>query len=352
MNQATLSRERLEELLKGFPKSRIAVVGDFFLDKYLEVNPAWDEPSLETGKVAHQVAAIRVSPGAAGTVVSNLQALGAGELHAIGFTGDDGEGYELRRALERLGCTTNHLPTMPGRFTPTYLKPRDMTLSGLEGEHSRYDTKNRTPTPKAIEERTLASLGALLPRVDALVILDQVEQENCGVITKTVRESLSQLAPKHPRVVFWADSRRRIRQFQNVMIKPNQFEALGLDSPKEGDSIPLEVLLPHAAEIRGQTKAPLYITRGSQGVLVYDGDATLIPGIKITAPIDPTGAGDSFTAGSVLALCAGASLSEAAIIGTLVASLTVLQLSTTGTAKPEQLPPRLDEWLAQAQTLE
>ena len=66
MTQAALSRDRLLELLAKFPQSRIAVVGDFFLDKYLEVNPAWAEPSLETGKVAHQVAAIRTSPGAAG----------------------------------------------------------------------------------------------------------------------------------------------------------------------------------------------------------------------------------------------------------------------------------------------
>jgi len=29
--------ERLSELIARFPKSRIAVVGDFFLDKYLDV---------------------------------------------------------------------------------------------------------------------------------------------------------------------------------------------------------------------------------------------------------------------------------------------------------------------------
>lgn len=165
MKTATLSRERLEELLARFSACRVAVVGDFFLDKYLEVDPALAEPSLETGKTAHQVAAIRVSPGAAGTVVSNLAALGAGELHAIGFTGDDGEGYELRRSLEQLCCATNHLPTMPQRFTPTYLKPRDTTRPGLEGEHSRYDTKNRTPTPPVIEERVISSLESLLPNL-------------------------------------------------------------------------------------------------------------------------------------------------------------------------------------------
>lgn len=96
MRDALLSVGRLEDIVSRFASSRIAVLGDFFLDKYLEVDPSLEEPSVETGKPAHQVAAIRCYPGAAGTVVSNLSALQTGELHAIGFTGDDGEAYELR----------------------------------------------------------------------------------------------------------------------------------------------------------------------------------------------------------------------------------------------------------------
>ena len=65
--------------------------------------------SLETGKVVHQVVDIRHSPGAAGTVVRNLAALGTGTLHAIGLTGDDGESYELRNDLAALRCRTEHL---------------------------------------------------------------------------------------------------------------------------------------------------------------------------------------------------------------------------------------------------
>jgi len=49
----------------------------------------------------------------------------------------------------------------------------------------------------------------------------------------------------------------------------------------------------------------------------------------------------------VLALCAGASLPEAALVGCLVASITVQQLATTGTATPEQVLQRLDLWREQ-----
>jgi len=72
---AGFDRGRLDELLSRFRGLRVAVIGDFFLDKYLEVDPRLAEPSLETGKTAHQVVGTRHAPGAAGTVVNNLAAL-------------------------------------------------------------------------------------------------------------------------------------------------------------------------------------------------------------------------------------------------------------------------------------
>ena len=78
-----MSPRRLREIIDRFPRLRIAVVGDFFLDKYLDVDPALAEISLETGKTANQVVSKRHSPGAAGTVVCNVSALGVGALHAV-----------------------------------------------------------------------------------------------------------------------------------------------------------------------------------------------------------------------------------------------------------------------------
>ena len=179
----------------------------------------------------------------------------------MGLTGEDGEGFELRRALEQLGCTTNHLHASPERFTPTYLKPRDLTRPGLEGEHSRYDTKNRTPTPRDIQDSVRASLGSLLSSVDAVVVMDQVEMENCGVVTAEVRDAISQFARDNPQVVFWADSRRHIRQFRNVLIKPNQFEALKIVPANPDAAVPLEELVAQAQELRRQTAAPVFVTR-------------------------------------------------------------------------------------------
>ena len=100
-------------------------------------------------------------------------------------------------------------------------------------------------------------------------------------------------------------------------------------------------------DLRIQAAAPVCCTLGPRGMLVTDPELTLVPGVRLEGPIDPTGAGDSATAGAVLALAAGASLPEAALVGNLVASITVQQMATTGTAQPEQLMPRLDSWRAQ-----
>ena len=96
-------------------------------------------------------------------------------MHAVGFTGDDGESYELRKDLSTLGCNTEHLHYDPQRMTPTYLKPRDRSDPSLAGEHERYDAKNRRLTPEVVQKRILRSLDLLLPQLDAVIVADQVE---------------------------------------------------------------------------------------------------------------------------------------------------------------------------------
>ena len=342
-----MSPERLQKIINRFGHLRIAVIGDFFLDKYLDVDPSLAEISLETGKTANQVVSIRHSPGAAGTVVCNLSALGAGTMYAVGFTGDDGESYEMRKDFKELRCNTDHLHCDPRSMTPTYLKPRDTTNPTLSGEHERYDTKNRGTASKSLQRRIVRSLDSLLGEIDAVIALDQVEEEDCGVITRGVREVLAQRAARCPKIVFWADSRCRIRRFSNVIIKPNQFEAVGKENPAPDETVSLAELSEALGRLRSHTSAPICATRGTEGIVVSDPEMTIVPGVRVEGQTDPTGAGDSVTAGTVLALATGAELPEAALVGNLVASITVQQLATTGTARPDELPARLEMWRAQ-----
>jgi len=356
---AHFDRDRLAAILDSFASIRVAVMGDFFLDKYLDVDPGLAEISIETGKTAHQVVATRHSPGAAGTVVCNLAALGTRAIRTIGFTGDDGEGYELRMDLGALGCDTRGLLLDRLRRTPTYMKPRDRDRSGLEGEHSRYDLKNSLPTGSDLEARILAALEAALPDIDALIVLDQVEEPGLGVMTPAVVQALSARIAAYPRLIAYADSRRRIMDFRGLILKMNQFELAGIRDPQNGTFLGEEVItaaLPGVSRLAG---AAVFATAGERGVWAIAGSGVAatgvaatgesrpvhVPALRVSGPVDPTGAGDSFTAGSVLALAAGASLEEAALIGNLVASVTVRQLATTGTATPDELFAALDLWL-------
>ena len=61
-----MNHGRLNTILSAFPNRTVLVVGDFFLDKYLLIERALGETSLETGLEAHQVVEARCSPGAAG----------------------------------------------------------------------------------------------------------------------------------------------------------------------------------------------------------------------------------------------------------------------------------------------
>jgi sugar/nucleoside kinase (ribokinase family) len=63
----------------------------------------------------------------------------------------------------------------------------------------------------------------------------------------------------------------------------------------------------------------------------------------VSGPIDIVGAGDAASSGFLSALLAGASEVEAADVANLVASITVQQLGTTGTATPEQVLARRRE---------
>ena len=344
-----MTSQRLENLLSRFAGLSVLVVGDFFLDKYLVIDPDLDEPSLETGLCAHQVVDRRCMPGAAGTVTSNLRALGVGNLHALGVTGDDGEGYELRQGLAAMGVRLDGLIESPERFTPTYIKPMNRE-QGVERESNRIDLQNRTSTPGALEDRIIEYLRDMAPGMDGLVVLDQVGPRNTGVVTDRVREAICDLGRTHPEKVILADSRKRIGEFRHVIRKGNRSEIHRAASGRSDRSERTgrtdrshaaglgQALFERDRDASEGPSRPVFVTLGEDGLLVIDDDGCRhLPGITVPGPVDTVGAGDSVTAGIVSALAAGATLDEAGLVSNLVASITVRQLGVTGTASPVQL---------------
>jgi len=339
-----MTRERLDQIVSGFAGAPIAVIGDFFLDKYLEIDPALSETSLETGLEAHQVVAVRCQPGAAGNVAVNLRALGVGEVICVGSIGDDGEGLELTRALRGMGAQTERLIPRSDRHTPTYHKPILRLPDGQVRELERLDTKNRIPVPPELESEIIASIRALTPEAGAIIVQDQVEEPECGVVTAGVREALAELARAYPSLIVVVDSRARVGMFRGLMAKSNQPECCGAVHPRSAaHSGPQSLRC--AAALSARIGAPVFLTMGSAGMaVVMQERAQRVPTTRVEGEVDVVGAGDSAAAGIVAALCSGASLIEAAIIGNIVASVTVQQLGTTGSATQRQVGERFREF--------
>jgi rfaE bifunctional protein kinase chain/domain len=336
-----LSTDLIERVLTTIPQRTIGVLGDLFLDRYLDIDSALDELSVETGKIAYQVARVRSYPGAAGTVINNLAALGVGRIYPIAFVGDDGEGYELRQALNRLSAVEQGgIYSVPDRRTPTYTKP----MRGTE-ELNRLDIKNRERTSDEVQDRLIQLLDEAWPELDALIVLDQVSEEDCGVVTRRVRERLEALGEREPGKFVLADSRERIGFFRNVCAKPNVDEAFttfdrlsGLPTDRYNDGAVVMWL----AERIGRT---VFCTAGPDGILLGtpNDEPWFVRTSPVSGPIDIVGAGDSCSAGITSAMVSGLTHEEAAAFGNLIASITIQQIGVTGTATPEQVRARWRE---------
>ena len=347
VDESTLTR-----IFESLPRLSIAVVGDLFLDKYLDLDSRLTETSVETGLDAYQVAAVRCYPGAGGTVLNNLKALGVGSLHAVSVIGSDGEGFELLRELRERNVDVEGVVVRSDRMTPTYTKPMLSQPAGPARELNRLDIKNRVAARADQDQQVIARLDALAPRVDAVIIADQVTERNQGVITDAARAHVAVLADRHPRVIFFADSRSHIGLFRNVLAKPNRSELIAAVGSGVGPAMgATPAAAPHLSNVQAAaqrlsnlTGRAVYATVGPDGILFVDRDQVChVPGVPVSEPIDIVGAGDSTTAGIVSALCAGATPAQAARLGCLVASLTIQQIGVTGTASPEQVLARLRE---------
>ena len=338
-----ITSKELDELLNHFSDLHILVVGDFFLDKYLIIDRSLSELSLETGLEAHQIVQVRNAPGAAGSVTSNLRAMNI-RVSALGVIGEDGNGYELKRSLLESGVDISPLIECFDCLTHTYTKPMILESDGTAREIERQDIKNRNQFPSNIENQVVERLRLLAPKVDGVIVVDQAGERNCGVITDRVRSVISQLATNYPDLIIAADSRFRIGQFDNVILKPNGREVILSFQSNLPDKITKDKIEPYGYFLFKKTKKPVFITLGEAGILVFSkAGCDHVPAVDVKPPIDIVGAGDSCMSGIVASLCSGADPMKAAFMGTLAASITIQQIGKTGTASASHMRRRFQE---------
>jgi rfaE bifunctional protein kinase chain/domain len=333
-----MNSQRFQQITACYPRLTIGVLGDFCLDRYLEIDSRKAETSLETGLDVLNVVRVRAQPGGAGTVLNNLAALGVGQIVPLGFAGDDGEGFELIRALRnQRGVRMDRFLQTALRRTFTYCKPLVIEPGQPPRELNRLDSKNWTPTPADVEGQLIAALRAEAERFDALVVLDQVDAAGTGVLTAGVLDAVGQIARHRTQLPILADSRRGLEGYPAVGWKMNRNELGKL----RGGAPPTDLSLATGAaqEIARRNGRAVYVTLAEEGMLAAlpNGQSHHVAALPVRGPIDIVGAGDAVTANLAASLAGAGSPAEAIELASTAASIVIHQLGTTGTASVGQL---------------
>lgn len=348
-----LSSEKLEEIIHKIRDIRIALIGDLCLDVYWVADMTKSELSRETPHFPLPVIDERMSPGAGANVAANIAALEPAHIEVLGVVGEDWRADALLKAMQNSGIDTDGIVRSKEIVTNAYCKPIRKGISPVEYEDPRIDFANYEDLPKTIEVELLKHLDRIIDQIDVLCVSDQLRY---GCITPVIREKIIYFGQKGKMVV--VDSRDRIREFKNVILKPNEIEGYravyGTVIPSERDKNKdadngmyndIHNFYVNAAKILAKNnQAHVCMTLGPNGCLYTDSVQVVhIPCYKVQPPIDFCGAGDTFLSGFSCAMTTGAKPWEAAAFANMAAEVTIKKIGTTGTASPDEIRKRHKE---------
>jgi len=328
-----MDQRRIQEILTRIEETRVAVYGDFCIDAYWMLDPKGSEVSEETGLQARAVRRHYYSLGGASNVVANLAALKPRSIQVVGVIGDDIFGRELRRQFEQLGVDTTHLVVQrEGYDTVAFGKPY---LDEVEEPRIDFGFFNRRSA--GTDAALLDGIRHALQTVDAMIVNQQVPGSITHVEFIDRANGLFQEFAGKPILL---DSRHFGDRFQHIVRKTNDREAARLNGVQvaRDENPSIEDVRGYAQNLYRQFNKPVFLTRGSRGMLAVDGEGVHeVPGIQLLKKLDPVGAGDTVT--SALALCLGAGVppAEAAEFANFAAAVTVQKLFQTGTAGGEEI---------------
>lgn len=321
----TLARARAEQLTARFAGRRLVVLGDLMLDEFIwgrvrRISPEAPVPVVE---VERQTLAL----GGAGNVASNLVALGA-QPAPLGVAGSDTTADRMRAAFHDIGVASDGIVVDPSRATT--LKTR---IIAHNQQVVRADRESRAPISTAIEEAIIAHFTGALDTAEAVVVSDY----NKGLLTPNVLAETLAAARRRNIPVCLDPKMRSFANYQPVtVITPNHqeaAEAAGLAIEDEASLNEAGRRLLGAIDCRA-----VLITRGEEGMALFTdgGEVTRIPTVAREV-YDVTGAGDTVIATLALALAAGATFAEAAILANHAAGVVVGKVGTATVTREELL---------------
>lgn len=329
MKSLTLARVR--QLLAQAPQSRILVLGDVMLDRYIwgrvtRISPEAPVPVLEYVQESQM-------PGGAANVARNLTALRA-PAELISVVGQDEHARRLRALLDQY--LVGHDALVAAKDRATSVKTR---IIAHQQQLVRVDRETRGDVDGRTTRRLLRLLEPKLEQTDAIIVGDYGK----GVVTQALLEALK-IACRERGIWLSLDPKpvHRLDLRGLSLITPNRkeaFELAGLqDEQRAANPLEDKPLIETAHKLlTNLSPALLLITLGDQGMLLCQRDRPLfhIPTVA-QAVFDVSGAGDTVIASFTLAIALGASPVEAAIFSNHAAGVVVGQVGTA-TASPEAI---------------
>jgi rfaE bifunctional protein kinase chain/domain len=310
--QESPPRERLARWPARFAGLRAVVWGDFVLDEYWRCRSS--RVSREAPVLVLDYEERSVQCGGAANAALNLAALGA-EVKAVGWVGRDAYGTELRALLERAGVETSGLLEHP--VAATVVKTRVVAGSAHTARQQvvRVDRGARFALDRAAHLRLAAAARRALSGARALVLSDYGYD--------SVTPALARAATRASRALtVGLDARYRLADYRAVTLAtPNESEAVAASGIEIRDERDLARV---ASMLRRRVRAQhLIITRGRDGLTLWNTRAVSLAAWGGAEAVDVTGAGDAVIATATLALAAGAPALEAAALANVAGSVAV-----------------------------
>lgn len=293
------------------------VLGDVILDEYIV--GAATRMSREAPVPVLEYQTRQLIPGGAANPAANIAALGSLPVQ-VGIVGSDGEATALRQVLQALGIETTGLVIDPAR--PTTVKTRLLAHMGLRfpQQVARLDKLSREPISPDIERQVRALVGDCISTVSAVLVSDY----QVGLLTPSLVETVRTLAGDAG-VLLTADAQGHLEKYVGFgLVKCNADEArahLHRDLHSDDDFAEAAVELYQSLAL---TRA-MVITRGADGATaaMSGGEVAHCPSPIITDVYDTVGAGDTSIAVLTLALLAGATVADAAMLANYASGLVV-----------------------------
>lgn len=312
---------KLERVIRNFKDSKILVVGDLILDRYIwgkvsRISPEAPVPVVEVTDDNFML-------GGAANVADNLIALGS-EVTLAGVAGKDRAGEVLRRLLEERGIVCEIFEDS----RPTTMKTR---VIAHNQQVVRFDREDKKGISDALLKELVFFLKRAVHEHSAVIVSDYKK----GVISRSLVREILKPAKQKQKFLSVDPKVGHFHFYKGVsLITPNVTEA----SQGSGVDIKDEKSLIKAgrALLKRLSCGAVLITKGEEGMSLFEGERiTHIPTVARRV-YDVTGAGDTVIAAFTLAYASGATMQEAALIANHAAGIVVGEVGTA-VVTPEKL---------------